>query len=115
MVTIRILEKIEDDRGWLVEAIKGLPLKQVIFVKINPGKKRGNHYHKERTDYLYIIGEGRLELEDMKTGEKEDIYVEEPRLIIIPPLIKHTIINPNQEPIYYLEGYDKEYNEKDVF
>ena len=59
------MEKITDDRGDLVCLIDSTqPFKRLLYLTINPGFTRGNHYHKENSErFLLLEGSVRIKLE----------------------------------------------------
>jgi len=55
--------------------------------------KRGGHYHREKTEYLYLItGEVSLSTRDRVTGEAADYKLKGGDLVIITPDIEHTYL-----------------------
>lgn len=54
------LQKHEDDRGVIADIFYNDNLHHVSIIKSNKGAIRGNHYHKETTQYM-LITKGSLE------------------------------------------------------
>ena len=101
-VTIRNLNKYEDERGWLTEIyrddeIEVSPVMGYVS-STKPGVSRGPHEHVDQTDVFAFVGPGTVELnlwdrrEDSKTkGEHFKIEVGEdnPVMAIVPPGVVH--------------------------
>ena len=79
-VEIKELSLLHDERGWLTEILASNDdserIKQVHFAISKPGAVRGNHYHKNRTEWLCVTsGTGRILLEDTATHERKELIV----------------------------------------
>ncbi len=116
----RMLEKKEDERGWLVELFKGSLLDnkikgQIYSFSINPGAKRGNHYHKRKTEWFSIL-EGRCKLTLQRDEDKEEIILdaEDPLLVKVLPNVRHTFENNAEEKAIIIAYIDEEFNPDDA-
>lgn len=63
-----------DDRGWVVDllAAEGISIGSIgdfHITSINPGKERGNHFHKNATEWIFFLG-GKATLLWRKVGGK---------------------------------------------
>lgn len=101
-VLVRDLDKKSDERGWLIEMLGNeLREERKTFGQIHvsvayPGKVRGNHYHKRKTEWFSVpCGSGLLLLKDPTTGEEEKILMGENALktVKITPGVVHAIKN----------------------
>ncbi len=55
--------------------------------------KRGGHYHREKTEYLYLItGEVSLSTRDRETGEQSEFSLKGGDLVVITPNIEHSYL-----------------------
>jgi len=101
-VTIKVINKYEDERGWLMEIFRQdeCPVEPLMsYVSLTkPGVIRGPHEHEYQTDAFVFIGPGTFALhlwdrrENSATkGEKMIIEVGEnnPRLVTVPPGVVH--------------------------
>jgi dTDP-4-dehydrorhamnose 3,5-epimerase len=78
------LEKKKSQNGVLVEFLKRTDLsgsnkefKQIYVATILPGKIRGNHYHKKKSEWFTIFnGKVKVVIEDIKTKEKKEIILD---------------------------------------
>lgn len=115
------LEAISDERGWLVEVLRGdkinlNPRGQIYAFSVNPGCSRGNHYHKRKTEWFFVIrGRGELRVQDVFTGQALEITTDEtkPLLIQVPPLVAHAWINKSQAPLAVVAFIDEVFDPKD--
>ncbi|MGA1839315.1 MAG: hypothetical protein ACMUIU_01710 [bacterium] len=109
-----------DERGWGVSPIEAAGVQRdllgnIHLTLIRPGCKRGNHYHKNSTEWLLIFGGParffwRSYNED--SIHEEIINETEPALFEIPPNVEHTILNDSRGNIYLMAFSDS--NERDT-
>ena len=121
--TIKELAQHEDNRGSLVELIRSDEVgafNQVYTATIKPNESRGGHYHHNRREWFCVIkGRCVYSMNDVITGEKQDIAVsgDKPTQIGIEPMIWHKIINIGNEDATFVsvisDLYDK--NNPDTF
>jgi len=101
-VVIKILKRLSDQRGYLVEIFRGdedLLIPVMAYVShTNFGFKRGPHEHREQTDFFIFLGPGDFELYlwdnnpcSRTYGNAEKIVVGEtnPASVIVPPRVVH--------------------------
>ncbi|HSD98643.1 MAG TPA: WxcM-like domain-containing protein [Patescibacteria group bacterium] len=90
-----------DERGAFIELLKKASLPKTQFgqlsiTTIEPKQQKGNHYHKIRWEWFYII-EGDVEIELIKVTTKKrkklSISSKNPSLISIPPYWNHILFN----------------------
>ncbi len=112
------MEKVEktefkitaDERGWVAWPISEELLKKGLVSNlhvpsIKPGSVRGNHYHVNKYEYLFILSDPCLAVFlDNKTGEKEEILLEgeNPVLFRIAPNITHAFRNEGKQDIFLI-------------
>ena len=101
-IQVQDLDKKSDERGWLIEMLgdelheECKSFGQIHVSVAYPGKVRGNHYHKRKTEWFSVpSGKGLLLLKDLATGEEEKILMGENALktVKITPGIVHAIKN----------------------
>jgi uncharacterized cupin superfamily protein len=67
-------------------------VRYMAFIELRPGTVRGNHYHKTKEEWVYMIaGEAVLIVEDIHTKEREFVAVAKGDLAIIATGIAHAI------------------------
>jgi len=119
-VEVEELAIIADKRGWLTEILKNSKppqtMEQIHLSFSRPGTIRGNHYHKNRTEWLCVInGTGRVLLEDNVTKERNELTVsgDRPALIKISPNITHAIENCGKVPMHLLVITNEKHSSED--
>ena len=108
-VIIEKLDAFTDARGWSVHPVdygrlSNGGIDNIHVVSMAPGAVRGNHFHKEQTEDVFIFGGPcRLVLRDTATGAVEELTIDEGRLtrIRLSPGIAHAFQNTG-EGISYL-------------
>ncbi|MCK9374527.1 MAG: cupin domain-containing protein [Syntrophobacterales bacterium] len=73
------------------------------------GQERGHHYHKRKTEHVYILsGEMELLLEDLESGIKETVLVQAGDRLTIGPKVAHAYRSNKYSQVleYSPETYD---------
>jgi len=123
IIQVKEIEFYQDDRGWCIRPIsdddieKGI-ISDIHMVSMKPGAIRGNHYHVNKTENIFIMGSTcRMLVVDNNTKEKEEKIIEnnEKTLLVIPPDVTHAIENIGNEVSYlfcfsYVKGGAKSRN-----
>lgn len=100
-----------DERGWFLKVIDGheanLPnhTGEIYLTSALPGHVRGNHYHRETSEWFTIVqGTALLILGDPVTGERREIRlsVGAPQTIFVPAGIGHAFINQADAEVPFL-------------
>ncbi len=95
----------------------GNKLKEVMIITAKPGAVRGNHYHKEKIEWLGVIsGRARFVFMDNKTKQlrRIDVSGSRPVFFNIPNNVAHAIINTGKQDIAILEFSNRAYNKKNT-
>ena len=58
----------EDERGIILDIFESEPKEHGSLITFNKGSRRANHYHKESTQYLFLISGNLI----MRSGEVDD-------------------------------------------
>ena len=58
----------EDDRGIILDIFESEPKEHGALITFNKGARRANHYHKESTQYLFLITGNLI----MRSGKVDD-------------------------------------------
>ena len=82
----------EDERGRLVQLAHG-KIGQVNILYSEEDAMRGGHYHKEATEYYYVLG-GRVDVRVEKDGVEEVYVFRTGDFFRIPPKTVHTLYFP---------------------
>ncbi|MGZ8920903.1 MAG: cupin domain-containing protein [Limisphaerales bacterium] len=90
-----VCARILSPRGEMAVLTDGsTPLRHLSYLEFRQGMLRGNHYHKLRHEYCYLIsGELTLTLADIGTGEKAVVQMRTGDLAYVTPGIAHAL-NP---------------------
>ena len=102
MVTVENLPVIRDTRGWVVEPVeeRHLPgIRNVHVVWTEPGRLRGNHYHRATTEILLVTGPARVCWEEEGRRQETVVAEGEARRFFFPPGVPHVIQNIGTHPI----------------
>ena len=105
-----VCARIRSPRGELAVLTDGAtPIRHLSYVELCPAMLRGNHYHKLRHEYFYVIaGELTLHLADHVTAETTSIQMCAGDLAYITPGIVHTLnpLTPGHALEYAAEPFD---------
>lgn len=89
----KIKHAFEDERGIIANVLEE-PISHVALITSKKGSVRGNHYHPEQVQHVYLI-KGRYESISKKLNSKnaqeEKVIVEEGDLVTTPPMIAHAM------------------------
>ena len=92
--TVKKIEpEFSDERGAISNILEE-PVNHIAIITTKAGSVRGNHYHPEQIQYVYLVS-GKYEsiskdLQDEK-AEVETVLVEAGSLVITPPMIAHAM------------------------
>ena len=110
----------EDFRGSLKKILKksnigkDLDIEEAYVLYSKKGAIRGNHYHKETTEYFCVL-KGSVKFATKVVGKEhiEEISIDEGDNIVVevPPLTAYAIINEKDEKAIILVLSTKEYDE----
>jgi quercetin dioxygenase-like cupin family protein len=107
----------QDDRGAIVDLVEGANINAVTFISFTKGAVRGNHYHKQTTQWNYVI-KGKIKVvTQMDDKPPEETILEQGSLLVTMPMEKHAIVGIEEsEMLVFTQGPrgGKEY-ESDTF
>ncbi len=71
---------------------RGDPIHYLAFIELKAGTQRGNHYHKQKLEWIYLItGEFLLRAEHLETHERQSLTVRAGDLVNIRTGIAHVL------------------------
>ena len=129
-VRVRQLQKIPDERGYLMEMLRSdweeyERFGQVYVTAVYPGVVKGWHYHKQQSDHFVCLhGMAKVVLYDARPGSPTQGKVNEffmgeerPMLLKIPPLVVHGFkgISPEMTLIVNVPTDTYHYDEPDEY
>jgi dTDP-4-dehydrorhamnose 3,5-epimerase-like enzyme len=93
MIIKRKKINFQDERGLIIDVVENTPFEHATIIYTKKGAMRGNHYHKESIQYLFVI-KGKIRAFTQKVGEDEVRidFLEENDLIVHEPLEAHAYI-----------------------
>ena len=68
MEIIRLKPSFKDDRGEIIDLLENENINAVTIITFKRGAVRGNHYHKQTTQWNYVMA-GRIKLVSQDPGE----------------------------------------------
>lgn len=117
MDVIKALVNFKDARGEIVDLIEGENINAVTRITFTKGSVRGNHFHKETTQWNYLI-KGKVKLiVQVGDGAIKEHILEPGDLVSTAPMEKHAIVSiEDSELLVFTKGPrgGKEY-ESDTF
>lgn len=84
----------KDKRGMIIDILEDKDIKHIGLIISSSGSIRGNHYHKEATQWTYVIdGKIKLHFRDMKKKDSQvdHLIMGSGDIIELPPFTIHTI------------------------
>lgn len=103
----------EDNRRALIEVFNGeFIAKQLKILKIKEDAILGNHYHPYRQFFYMFKGAAVYTFVNIKTGEREQIKIEESDVVIIDAFIAHNALQKAGNIM--VEGNEQVYTSPEV-
>lgn len=85
----RIPISFQDERGAIIDVLKNEMVEYATIITSRKGAVRGNHYHKDTCQYLYVL-DGKLRVVIQMPGdEKQEAVLEAGDLVVNAPLERH--------------------------
>lgn len=110
-----VVAKHEDDRGWLVEAVKANSGGQCFISTTKPGITRGNHFHLRKVE-RFMVFQGQAQIKMRKLFTDEVIMYEldgnPPSYVDIPTMHTHSITNVGEGELITLFWADEFFDPK---
>lgn len=117
MDVIKAVVNFKDERGEIVDLIEDRNINAVTLITFTKGSVRANHYHKETTQWNYLL-KGKIKLVvQVGGGVIEERILEPGDLVSTAPMEKHALVGvEDSDLLVFTEGPrgGKEY-ESDTF
>lgn len=100
-VTVEAVRVNRDPRGWVAEPVGESQLQGIRNVHVVwtlPGEVRGNHFHRETTEILMVVGPARVRWLEQGTSREEQVPQGAAWRFVFPPGVAHAIQNTGTEP-----------------
>ena len=96
---------IKDDRGEIIDLIEGEKINAVTYITFKKNAVRGNHFHKETTQWNYVLS-GKIKIVTQFQGEGvEELIMERGDLIETLPNESHALLGlENSELLVLTRG-----------
>jgi len=105
-----ICARLSSPRGELAVLTDGsTPIRHLCYVELRKGMVRGNHFHKLRHEYFYVIaGNLAVRLQDVSTRESASVELREGDMLFIKPGVAHALnpLNDGHALEYAAEAFD---------
>ena len=87
------LKRLMLPQGELAQFFNGeQPIQYIAFIELQPGSARGNHYHKVKSEWVYLIrGTMRLLVQDVEVNACESITLNAGDLTFIQTGVAHAL------------------------
>ncbi|HIH32390.1 TPA: cupin domain-containing protein [Candidatus Woesearchaeota archaeon] len=111
-----MLNIISDDRGKLIEVVKGGPWTQMNHAFNKKDSIRGRHYHKFTSEIFYLIsGEVVAELQNVQTGFHQKVNMKKGDILKVKPFEKHTLQSLTDTEWIVLLSHEFDEKNPDIF
>ena len=109
------LKRLDLARGELAQFHDGDEgARYIAYIELRAGAVRGNHYHKIKKEWTYVIsGKLQLLLEDVATRERASLTMQGGDLAFIPPCVAHAL--RTLEPGGAVEFSQANFNAADIY
>ena len=105
-----ICARLSSPRGELAVLTDGsTPIRHLCYVELRAGQVRGNHFHKLRHEYFYVIaGNLAVQLQDVSAKESASVELQAGDMLFIKPGIAHALnpLNDGHALEYAAEPFD---------
>lgn len=92
MEKIKAEVSFKDDRGEIIDLIEGEDINAVTYISFVKGAIRGNHYHRQTTQWNYVIS-GKIKLVSHISGEETvETLMNEGDMAITKPNERHALV-----------------------
>jgi dTDP-4-dehydrorhamnose 3,5-epimerase-like enzyme len=118
---IRDLRRHDDPRGGLFEILRFTEQcvpggGQLYTFTINPGQRRGDHYHTRKREWFTCAhGKAVVLLTDTKTGREESVELDaaKPKIVYAGPHTAHALLNREPETAVIISYGSEEHHPED--
>ena len=114
------LDSYIDERGMLFEILRfkdyNIPGNgQLYTFSIEPGKRRGDHYHLNKKEWFTCVHGSAIILLTSADGKNKSVNIDSinPKIIYAAPGTSHALINNTKNPAIIVSYGSKQHNPKD--
>lgn len=91
--------KHRDDRGEIIDLLVKEPVEYVTLIRSVKGAVRGNHFHKETLQWIYLI-DGKLRVLSRMPGEEVRVDEIEPGQVFLNDLLEHHAVEALEDSTF---------------
>ena len=109
-----------DERGYLIELLRFLDFDipgqgQLYTFSVNPGKRRGDHYHKRKREWFTCVSGEAIVLLSTADGQKKAVKLnaDQPKLVYAGPGASHAVINNTEQTAIMVSYGSEQHNPED--
>ncbi len=90
---VPVIKRLLLPQGELAQFFDGdPPMRYLAVIELRPGTIRGNHFHREKEEWVYVIsGELLLTVQEVSSGTKDSFTLSVGELAILPAGIAHAM------------------------
>ena len=81
----------EDERGRIVDVLTSTAIDAATVIECKPGAVRGNHYHKDTTQWTYVLDGSVAYVSVGPNGVREEVTLDKGDLVVTEPFESHAI------------------------
>ncbi len=83
----------EDERGKIIDILEKEVIEYVTLISSKKGAIRGNHYHKESVQYIFVLRGSLKLLTQTAEGKIKTVIIKASDLVFTPPMEKHALVS----------------------
>ena len=91
MIHRHVEPAFQDQRGAIADVLEGEPVEHVTIIDSAPGAVRGNHFHRETNQWVYVLRGALHYVVEGPDGEREQGTVRPGDLLMTGPMEKHAM------------------------
>lgn len=99
MKKIDVAPAFKDARGEIIDLLENENINAVTVITFAPGAVRGNHYHKQTTQWNYVMS-GKIKLVSQVPGEQVvETIMEAGDFVVTGPEVRHALVGLEQSTL----------------
>lgn len=92
MEKIPVVPSFKDERGEIIDLLENENINAVTIVTFHKGAVRGNHYHKETTQWNYLMSGSIKLVSQVPSQEVEETIMKPGDFIVTGPNVRHALV-----------------------
>jgi dTDP-4-dehydrorhamnose 3,5-epimerase-like enzyme len=91
LIVRRVETAFEDERGWIKDVLEDEPIEHVSVILSRKGSVRGNHFHRETYQWVYLLSGSFRYVVETDDGGRQEGLIEAGDLLLTEPLDRHAL------------------------